>query len=157
MIDFDVTSIVAPITDRRLDAARLSRDQFVGTLNPHGSNQTSDFSAFSENQWARLPEQTLLVARNIPYSLRYTPDGGGVPNVYLLCGSQLVGVYYGHFLHVTEDHQRKNLSSELILAAYDQCPWNDPELTRDVTEEGEKAFLAAYRYITKVLTLLSHT
>jgi ribosomal protein S18 acetylase RimI-like enzyme len=130
--------------DPRLDAANLTREDFIGEIEFSGDACPAD-TLVEElqrlNQWTMLHEYQLLEERD-GYVLRYN-----VPSdshcVYLLHDNIMVGFFLEtDSLVIHSEHQGKGLGKELVLAAFAQKPWKKPQ--RKATSAGKKTLENAY-------------
>ncbi len=136
--------------DPRLSAALLSRDEFVGQVESNGDIGSS-FHLVELHQprefWGHLPELKLLMPI-ADYSLRCQIPATS-HSVFLMYKGMVVGCFVEtDSLAILDTHQGKNLSRELILAAFAQKQWCSP--TRKVSKAGEKALVNAYEFICDV-------
>ncbi len=136
-------------TDPRLLAADLTEQEFLGDLKLH-SHPGGDFvDAYRDAYpWSKLPSHP-LIHPNEGYILHYDSAPRMTPLVFLEYKDELVGVFENDNLTVAEDHQRKGLGSELILAGFAQAPWKDLK-DRKVTEAGAATLRRAYRLAKEV-------
>jgi GNAT superfamily N-acetyltransferase len=135
--------------DPRLLAAELTEQEFLGDLTVYPHPGIDFLNAYREAYpWSKLPACPLICPKD-GYILHYDPACRATPLVFLGCKGELVGVFENDNLTVAEDHQRKGLGSELILAGFAQAPWKDLK-DRKVTEAGAAALRHAYQLAKKV-------
>ena len=142
-------------TDPRLDAAKLTQEDFIGEIDNSGDASPSDelVEALQEmNSWTMLHEHQLLDPRE-GYVLRYN-----VPSdshcVYLLHDNEMVGFFHEtDSLVIHSEHQGKGLGKELVLAAFAQKPWKKPQ--RKATSAGTRTLENAYRLARRAQQRLS--
>jgi len=142
-------------TDPRLYAANLTQEDFIGEIEYSGEASPSDElveELQKVNGWSMLNEHQLLEPLE-GYMLRYN-----VPSdshcVYLLHGSEMVGFFHEtDSLVIHSEHQRKGLGKELVLAAFAQKPWKNPQ--RKATSAGKRTLENAYILACRIQQRLS--
>src|SRR5271163_2796330 len=83
--------------DRRLEAAKLTEQQFVGELVVHGDNDAYGLINVYEAEmqwWSTVPLQKLIKPQK-GYKLHYDAGPQSRPLVFLSHEDQLVGVFEG--------------------------------------------------------------
>ena len=132
--------------DPRLNAANLTKEDFIGEIKDSGDASPS-FDVLVEelqgmNGWTMLHEHQLLEPRD-GYVLRYNfPSDSHC--VYLLHNNKIVGFFREtDSLVIHSEHQGKGLGKELVLAAFAQKPWKKPQ--RHATSSGKRTLENAYR------------
>lgn len=134
-----------PKADPRLFAATLTEQEFVGELLIHSHTGMDFLDAYRgvyADTFSTLPCQPLIRPQE-GYTLHYNPAQKR-PLAFLGHDGELVGVFEGDNCTVADDHQRKGLGSELVLAGYAQSPWKNLK-NRKVTEGGAATLHRAYR------------
>lgn len=140
-------------TDPRLDAANLTQEDFIGEMEYSGDASPADAlveALQNMNQRTKLHEHQLLEPRD-GYVLRYN-----VPSdshcVYLLYNNKMVGFFHEtDSLVIHSEHQGKGLGKELVLAAFAQKPWKNPQ--RKVTSAGKRTLKSAYRFACQAVKI----
>lgn len=137
---------MSKVADLRLSAAELTLEEFLGELHDKG-----DAAGFPDEMiklmrkvspWQDLPEHSLLIPL-VGYSLRYDLASSN-HKVFLVYESEIVGCFIEtDSLIIHSEHQGNALGRELVLAAFAQKPWKNPE--RKVTAAGRKTLERAYR------------
>jgi hypothetical protein len=132
-------------TDRRLTAAKLSSEEFVGDVKICGDASPGDefLEAHPYEIWEHLPEHVLL--RPVDgYSLRaLVPHSSHA--VFLIHDETLVGIFTeSDVLVLHGDHQGKGLGQELVLLAFAQKPWRNIQ-ARKVSNAGNRTLHRAYK------------